>query len=138
MPDNKSNEPTHETVGAAMDEILAVIAKHDLAAVVVLAGPGRIMRHSAVTPTWGAARKDTEQTEDGVALHFHADLGKKEDRHRLKLTIGVLSGMAEKLRRASDGLVDVLDTLASQPPIQSWMAAERDLIERREGRPGSS
>lgn len=95
---------------AAMEEIKAILTKHDIVAVVFLSSPTSIEYLHQLQASWTCMRLET--VEHGQLLRFRnkaADYPDKETRTRiLRDSVGTVAGFADACRHHADKLEELM------------------------------
>jgi hypothetical protein len=101
---------------AAMEEIKAVLKKHDVGAVVVLSSPTHMEFLREYAPTWSCVT--VEQHPGGHALRIRAHLADFESpqarKKCLEDSIGMLAGFADALTEEKEQLLVMLKVIGEQ------------------------
>lgn len=105
----------NKDIAKALDEITAVLKKHDMAGLVLVANPTHVDWRMHISPSWSCARFE-EATGGGVMLRVRA---KKEDfptvadqKLCLERTVGTFVTFQDTMRALEGKLDDVLVMLS--------------------------
>jgi hypothetical protein len=100
----------HPKIQPAIDEIQAVLARHDLAGVVFVASPTHTQFLLQLDPSWSVIR-----TEGDNGIRFRAlaaDYPSKEaHQHAIEVSTGLLMGFSEAMRRTGAMLDQIVVSL---------------------------
>lgn len=107
----------------AMEEIKAVLAKHDLAAVVLLAGPAHMEWFYELSPTWSCAKL----TGDQMRIHALRSEYPTLEAHKkiVTETVGLVFGFVDVCKKATEDMSKVAIMLGHHMDIQHWSRDER-------------
>jgi hypothetical protein len=113
-------EPSDPKLLAAMEEIKAILIKHDIAAIVLLESEthGEWLNH--ITPSWSAARMINDEKGEGIRVTCLAKDYPSKEAHAeaLRLTSGMLMGFLDGARRIERNMEAVTMMLAEKIGIE--------------------
>lgn len=105
---------------AAMEEIKAVLTKHDIGGICLLQSKthGEWLNH--ITPNWSCARIETDGTNDILRVKAKvADYPSKEaQQETVRLTVSMLCGFRDGADRVSSNMAAILGMISEHTEIQ--------------------
>jgi hypothetical protein len=113
-------EPSDPKLLAAMEEIKAILVKHDIAAIVLLESQthGEWLNH--ITPSWSAATMFRDEKGEGIRVRCLAKDYPSKEAHAeaLRLTSGMLMGFLDGAARIQRDMEAILGPLAAKIGIE--------------------
>lgn len=115
------------TLQQAMEEIKAILRKHDVAAVVLLSSPKHMEFLYGLTPTWSCAKLEPHP-DGGEAIRIRSSRDEyvSEDAQRqcLEYTIGMFMGFFSLLKQAEDQMLNITALLGQHFDVEHTQAFE--------------